>query len=133
MSNPPTPDVHAGEVPCGPALYEVIDAHEHKTLKVGDLVRMVEDPHYNNWLLRTDNTLHALQNGQGDLYVWLRLATGSMTRHDHYTADQMHAYAAEQMAAERERILSRCQGKTHDGCAYLGRCGMVCNKCGQVA
>jgi hypothetical protein len=37
------------------------------------------------------------------------------------------------VAAERERILSRCQGKTHDGCAYLGRCGMVCNKCGQVA
>jgi hypothetical protein len=50
-----------------------------------------------------------------------------------YTADQMRAYAAQQVAAERERILSRCQGKTHDGCAYLGRCGMVCNKCGQVA
>jgi hypothetical protein len=43
------------------------------------------------------------------------------------------AQAEAMVAAERERILSRCQGKTHDGCAYLGRCGMVCNKCGQVA
>lgn len=37
------------------------------------------------------------------------------------------------VAAERERILARCQGKTHEGCTYLARCGTVCNKCGQVA
>jgi hypothetical protein len=37
------------------------------------------------------------------------------------------------VAAERERILALCQGKTHEGCTYLARCGTVCNKCGQVA
>ena len=36
-------------------------------------------------------------------------------------------------AAEHERMLRRCQGKTHAGCAYLAHCGSVCNKCGQVA
>lgn len=24
-------------------------------------------------------------------------------------------------------------GKTHEGCAYLAKCGSVCDKCGQVA
>jgi hypothetical protein len=50
-----------------------------------------------------------------------------------YTADQMRAYALAEVRRAVGAILSRCQGKTHDGCAYLGHCGMVCDKCGQVA
>ncbi len=45
----------------------------------------------------------------------------------------LRRWAAELQTAERERILARCQGKTHDGCRYLAHCGTVCNKCGQVA
>jgi len=43
------------------------------------------------------------------------------------------SFGAALIAAERERILARCQGKTHEGCAYLAHCGSVCNKCGRVA
>jgi|GEM_PF-7083369 hypothetical protein len=66
------PEVDAGKVACGPTLYEVTHTHGHKTLKVGDLVQMVEDPRYNNFLLRADLTLHELQ-GDHDQYVHLRL------------------------------------------------------------
>ena len=66
------PEVDAGKVVPGPALYEVTYAHNHKTLKAGNLVRMVEDPRYNNLLLRTDWTLHWLTDEQ-DQYVHLRL------------------------------------------------------------
>ena len=66
------PEVDAGQVPPGPTLYEVTYTHKHQTLKRGDLVRMVEDPRYNNLLLRTDWTLHLLQD-EHDQYVHLRL------------------------------------------------------------
>jgi len=62
----------AGEIGAGPALYEVTNTHCHNTLKAGDLVRLVEDPHYNNLLLRTDWTLHQLADEHGQ-YVHLRL------------------------------------------------------------
>jgi hypothetical protein len=64
-------EVIAGNVPCGTALYEVVFTHCHKTLRRGDLVRMLEDPQYHNVLLRTDWTLHTLQ-GEDDQYVHLR-------------------------------------------------------------
>jgi hypothetical protein len=52
---------------------------------------------------------------------------------DYYTSDQMRAYALAEVQRAVSAIMSRCRGKTHEGCAYLGHCGMVCNKCGQVA
>jgi hypothetical protein len=52
---------------------------------------------------------------------------------DYYTAEQMRAYALAEVQRAVSAIMSRCRGKTHEGCAYLGHCGMVCNKCGQVA
>lgn len=66
------PEVDAGSVETGPSLYQVTYAHAHKTLKAGDLVRMVEDPRFNNLLLRTDWTLHQLADDH-DQYVHLRL------------------------------------------------------------
>jgi hypothetical protein len=50
-----------------------------------------------------------------------------------YTVEDMRAYALQESQRVMGYMLSRCQGKVHDGCAYLGHCGMVCNKCGQVA
>ena len=50
-----------------------------------------------------------------------------------YTADDMRAYALAEVQRAVGAMMSRCRGKTHDGCAYLGHCGMVCNKCGNVA
>jgi hypothetical protein len=66
------PEVDAGHVGPGPALYEVTYTHGHKTLKAGELVRMVEDPRCNNLLLRTDWTLHLLAD-EHNQYVHLRL------------------------------------------------------------
>ena len=51
----------------------------------------------------------------------------------YYTADQMRAYALQEVQRAVGAMMSRCQGKVHEGCAYLGHCGMVCNKCGRVA
>lgn len=65
------PEVDAGKIGPGPALYEVTYTHGHPTLKAGDMVRMVEDQRYNNLLLRTDWTLHDLQ-GEHDQYVHMR-------------------------------------------------------------
>lgn len=49
-----------------------IDDQWHKTLKVGDIVTMVEDPLFNNWLLRiSDYTLHELRCADYE-YVYLR-------------------------------------------------------------
>ena len=50
-----------------------------------------------------------------------------------YRTGELLAFAAAVEDAARMEWMSRCQGKTHDGCAYLGHCGMVCNKCGNVA
>ena len=48
------------------------DDQWHKTLKVGDIVTMVEDPLFNNWLLRiSDYTLHELRCADYE-YVYLR-------------------------------------------------------------
>ena len=65
------PEVDAGGVSAGQTLYEVTYAHGHKTLKVGDHVRMAEDAHYNNTLVRTDWTQHLLADENGQ-YVHLR-------------------------------------------------------------
>jgi hypothetical protein len=67
-------ELSAARVPCGTALYEVVFTHGHRTLRRGDLVRMLEDPQYHNVLLRTDWTLHSLQGEDGD-YVHLRLVS----------------------------------------------------------
>jgi hypothetical protein len=64
-------ELSAARVPCGTALYEVVFTHGHRTLRRGDLVRMLEDTEYKNVLLRTDWTLHTLQGEDGD-YVHLR-------------------------------------------------------------
>ena len=36
------------------------------------------------------------------------------------------------VAKANQHWLSSCQGKVHEGCVYLGHCGQVCTKCGQV-
>lgn len=65
-------EVDSGTVVPGPTLYEVTYTHGHRTLKRGDIVRVVEDPHDNNLLLRADWTLHTLAD-EHDQYVHLRL------------------------------------------------------------
>lgn len=65
-------EVDSGDIAPGPARYEVTYPHKHKTLKSGDLVRMVEDPRGNSLLLRVDWTLHRLTD-ESDQYVHLRL------------------------------------------------------------
>jgi hypothetical protein len=65
------PEVDAGSIGPGETLYRVTYTHGHKTLKVGDLVRMVEDPRYRNLLLRTDWTMHTLAD-EHDQYVHLQ-------------------------------------------------------------
>ena len=61
---PPTPTgTSAAAIKPGPDWYEVVDAADHDTLKVGDRVQMVESPaDCNNWLYRSDGTLHGLQD-----------------------------------------------------------------------
>ena len=53
--------VSAGSIPPGPSWYEITKADEHATLKIGDIVQMVECPNSNNWLYRADGTLHDLR------------------------------------------------------------------------
>jgi hypothetical protein len=69
---PPTPTgISASEIPPGPDWYEVINTASCDTLKVGDMVQMVETPiDYNNFLYRSDGTLHSLQEADGN-YVTL--------------------------------------------------------------
>ena len=60
---------YAINVKPGPTWYRVVQAVDHKTLKVGDLVQMVECPFYHNWLYRQDGTLHHLESGGNGLPV----------------------------------------------------------------
>ena len=62
----------AAKVAPGKAWYEVACAVDHPTLKPGDIVKMVESPQYENFLLRNDFTLHNLQGGS-EQYVVLTL------------------------------------------------------------
>jgi hypothetical protein len=67
-------EVSAGSVPCGNGvLYEVTFTHDHKTLKPGDRVGVVECPHCRRNLLGRlpDFTLHDIC-GEHDQYVHLR-------------------------------------------------------------
>jgi hypothetical protein len=69
---PPTPTgTSAAAIKPGPNWYEVIDTAGYDTLRVGDMVQMVETPiDYNNFLYRSDGTLHNLQKADGN-YVTL--------------------------------------------------------------
>lgn len=62
----------AAKVAPGEAWFEVACAVDHLTLKPGDIVKMVESPRYENFLLRNDFTLHSLQ-GESEQYVVLAL------------------------------------------------------------
>jgi hypothetical protein len=82
-----------------------------------------------------------LSEGLGPLpdtaYVLAREGTGYepeyLLSEAGYSDDQMRAYALDAVQRAVAAMMSRCQGKKHDGCNYLAHCGMVCNKCGQVA
>lgn len=64
------PEITADEVSPGTEQYIVTHPHD-TTLEKGDVVIMVEDPEFRNWLLRlSDYTLHALL-GIDDQYVHL--------------------------------------------------------------
>jgi hypothetical protein len=67
----PTPTgISAAAIPPGPDWYEVIDAAAHDTLEVGDKVQMVESPiDYDNFLYRSDGTLHNLQKADGNYFT----------------------------------------------------------------
>ena len=61
----------AGEVAPSKLRYRVVEAHDHKTLQVGDIVVMLETPKFDNVLLRkVDMTLHVLTDAN-DQYVRL--------------------------------------------------------------
>ncbi len=61
----------AGGLAASPKRYVVTWPHEHKSLKAGDVVVMVETPKFDFFLLReSDMTLHGL-TGNGDQYVHL--------------------------------------------------------------
>jgi hypothetical protein len=62
----------AGDVRPGPAMYKVVYLHAHQTLKIDDLVRLVETPDHDNLLVRHDWTLHRLADKDGQ-YVHLQL------------------------------------------------------------
>jgi hypothetical protein len=66
-------ETNAGFVAPSPSWFIVTRTHGHETLKVGDLVRVVEDPLCRNWIYRRDATLHELR-GDDDCYVELQLA-----------------------------------------------------------
>ncbi len=71
--------MNAGYVSPSKEWYRITDAREHKTLKVGDIVLVVEtpSPHLVNLLLRaSDMTLHELQD-ESDQYVHLEQVTPS--------------------------------------------------------
>jgi hypothetical protein len=69
---PSTPTgTSAAAIEPGPNWYEVIDTASCDTLKVGDMVQMVETPiDYDNFFYRSDGTLHNLQKADGN-YVTL--------------------------------------------------------------
>lgn len=63
--------IHAGNVSPSRILYTVTESHDHESLTEGNVVVMVEDPRFKNWLLRlSDMTLHPL-TGRCDQYVHL--------------------------------------------------------------
>jgi hypothetical protein len=68
---PPTPTgIKATAITPGPDWYEVIDATSYDALKVGDRVQMVETPiEYDNFLYRSDGTLHNLQKADGNYFT----------------------------------------------------------------
>lgn len=70
--SPKEKHLSAGKVAPGKFWYEVYIADGHPTLKVGEMVKMVETPAHENLLLRNDCTLHALQDKSGQ-YVVLTL------------------------------------------------------------
>jgi hypothetical protein len=55
----------AGHIEPGPAWYIVTQAIDHRTLKVGDFVQVVECPLRHNWIYRRDGTLHNLEGSDG--------------------------------------------------------------------
>lgn len=66
-------ETHAGITEPGPTVYRVTFAHEHNTLKEGDLVRVTEDPRVapERWLSKcSDGSLHFL-TGRDDQFVHL--------------------------------------------------------------
>lgn len=65
-------DINAMDVCPGPEQYVVTYAQKHKTLRVGDVVKMLETPSFCNVLIRVvDWTLHDLQDNDSQ-YVLLR-------------------------------------------------------------
>ncbi len=71
----PEPHMDAGSVAPSTKRYSVTNPHDHRTLKAGDSVVMVEAPNLDNLLLREpDMTLHRLQD-KHDQYVHLIEAT----------------------------------------------------------
>lgn len=68
-------DVDAGAVaPNTGRRYFVSYAYRHETLRVGDIVRMVEAKDARMYLLRDDFSLHRLEDDRGQ-YVHLREIT----------------------------------------------------------
>jgi hypothetical protein len=64
-------ELDAGHVGPSQTFYEVTCPHRHRTLKVGDCVRMAENVDFSNVLIRTDFTLHSLMD-EFHQYVHLR-------------------------------------------------------------
>lgn len=63
---------HAGDVRPDDPRWWIVESDDHATLKRGDLVRAVEDPEYNNWLVDKEYRLHKLHDSFGT-YVPLML------------------------------------------------------------
>jgi hypothetical protein len=64
-------DLSAGAVPPGPAHLTVTHTHEHKSLRIGDVVIMRETPRMDNVVIRiSDMTIHDII-GQGGQYIHL--------------------------------------------------------------
>lgn len=68
-------EISAGKVPCGTTVYTVTNAHDHKTLKEGDIVRMTE----NLRLIREDFTLHRLTDDNGQYVHLMEVPIGGAT------------------------------------------------------
>jgi len=62
--------ISAGKVCAGPNPYVVVELHDHKTLKLGDVVRMSESMNGDLFLIRTDYTIHSITDDY-DQYVHL--------------------------------------------------------------
>lgn len=75
------PDISAGNVSPSTRRYEVTYPHDHKTLKIGDVVVMAETPKLENVLIRlTDMTLHRICD-DSEQYVHLRLHLTGIISH----------------------------------------------------